>query len=285
VCSSDLAEDDLRALRAVRFAARLGFEIEATTREAITQHAGELLGISRERIGDELRAMLLHSSRTRAVSLIHELRLDGPVLTLPGNEDGDGGGGERLGSVFLGGCPEECEPMTALAAWIADRLMVTRGGSLDGLPGVLADESGDTVRTLRRALVLSNDETDALGGVLRGVGTLTDAWSGLRPALQKRAATSDWFGRAMVLVRAGWPEIADSVRTRVDELSRTPSGLSPTPLATGDDLIAAGMRPGPAFKGWLDEAYNLQLEGELTSQVAAIARIEQWASKSGTESE
>jgi len=54
-----LAEDHLRALRAARLAAKLGFEIEPNTAVAIREHASELKGVSRERIGDEIRMMLL----------------------------------------------------------------------------------------------------------------------------------------------------------------------------------------------------------------------------------
>ena len=52
------AEDHLRLLRAVRFAARFGFEIEPATAEAIRSLASRVKGISPERIGDELRLML-----------------------------------------------------------------------------------------------------------------------------------------------------------------------------------------------------------------------------------
>src|SRR6185295_3565334 len=75
-----LEEDHLRALRAVRLAAKLGFEVETGTRVAITAHASELAGVSRERIGEEVRRMLLHPERARAVAILNELALDGPVL-------------------------------------------------------------------------------------------------------------------------------------------------------------------------------------------------------------
>src|SRR5205823_4297764 len=54
-----LREDPLRLLRAVRFAARLGFEIDAPTSMAIQQSASALASISRERVRDELEKTLL----------------------------------------------------------------------------------------------------------------------------------------------------------------------------------------------------------------------------------
>ena len=47
-------EDALRVLRAVRFAARMGFSVEAATQEALVACAPELTYIAQERIGQEL---------------------------------------------------------------------------------------------------------------------------------------------------------------------------------------------------------------------------------------
>jgi len=51
-------EDALRIMRAVRFAAQLGFTIEEKTREAIKAHAGELSMVSVERIEAELTKLI-----------------------------------------------------------------------------------------------------------------------------------------------------------------------------------------------------------------------------------
>jgi len=56
-------EDHLRMLRAIRFAARLGFDIEPSTFHAIRMHAGRLEDISTERIMGECRSILTHPSR------------------------------------------------------------------------------------------------------------------------------------------------------------------------------------------------------------------------------
>src|SRR5688572_17117161 len=78
-----LAEDHLRALRAVRFTARLGFALDPATADAVRQHAAELRGVSRERIGEEVRRMMGHPSRARAAELLAQLGLDVPVLEEP----------------------------------------------------------------------------------------------------------------------------------------------------------------------------------------------------------
>ena len=50
-----LAEDHLRALRAARLAAKLGFHLDEGTAGAIRRHAADLQGVSRERVGEEIR--------------------------------------------------------------------------------------------------------------------------------------------------------------------------------------------------------------------------------------
>ncbi len=52
------SEDALRVLRAVRFACRLGFEIESATQAALREAAPTLAGVANERIGTELRGIL-----------------------------------------------------------------------------------------------------------------------------------------------------------------------------------------------------------------------------------
>src|SRR5690606_8672079 len=81
------AEDYLRMLRAVRFAARLNSRLERRTAEAIRCHAAKLTGISRERIGMEVAAMhgpgVTCTRRARAAALVQKLTLDAPTLNEP----------------------------------------------------------------------------------------------------------------------------------------------------------------------------------------------------------
>ncbi|HEX2514808.1 MAG TPA: HD domain-containing protein [Chloroflexota bacterium] len=68
-------EDPLRMLRAVRFAAQLGFEIEVGTRDAIRRGASSLERISRERIADELTRTLVSPRPALGVRLATDLGL------------------------------------------------------------------------------------------------------------------------------------------------------------------------------------------------------------------
>ena len=55
----------------------------------------------------------------------------------------------------------------------------------------------------------------------------------------------------------------------VAALART--GLAPDPLVGGDDLLEAGMPPGPSFRMILDRVYDAQLEGRLQDRESALA--------------
>jgi poly(A) polymerase len=50
-----------------------------------------------------------------------------------------------------------------------------------------------------------------------------------------------------------------------------PDVLNPPPVITGEDLIALGMPPGPAFKRILDAVREKQLDGELRTKDEALA--------------
>ena len=73
--SSRFDEDPLRLLRAPRFAAQLGFEIEPATAHAIAQQAPTLARISRERIRDEFTKLLMAQYPARGLRLLVDFGL------------------------------------------------------------------------------------------------------------------------------------------------------------------------------------------------------------------
>ena len=70
-----MREDPVRMLRAVRFAAKLGFEIEPATRAAIERHREDLLNASVPRVVEEIYRALGITAAARAFELMHELAL------------------------------------------------------------------------------------------------------------------------------------------------------------------------------------------------------------------
>ena len=67
-------EDPVRMLRAVRFAAKLGFEIDPHTREPINKHADLLANVPRARLFDEMLKLLMSG---HAVESVRRLRHEG----------------------------------------------------------------------------------------------------------------------------------------------------------------------------------------------------------------
>jgi len=245
-----LAEDHLRALRAARLAAKLGFEVDPRTADAIRRHASELTGVSRERVGEELRKMLTHPTRARAVRLIEDLALDGPVA-------GPRPAPMRVG--MLAGLPADAGFETALAAWAMER----------GVPEEPAHARALVARW-RESMCLSNDERALFEHTLLALIQIRKEWEGLGVAARKRAAVKPGFAGALAVVGTFDPGLAAAVRAEVSRLEATPSGLAPPPLVTGDDLIASGFKPGPKFKAVLDGVYDAQLEGRVVDQSAGL---------------
>ncbi|GAB5497438.1 MAG: CCA tRNA nucleotidyltransferase [Phycisphaerales bacterium] len=232
-----LAEDHLRALRAVRFAARFDCQIDPATASAITEHAGDLAGVSVERIGQEVRRMLSHASRARAVELLADLDLERAIFGVHGDSSRARLSGLEAGADF------PC----AMAAWIIDR---------QGFEG--------KTRLYRDALCLSNTEHDAIDATIGIARDLQGDWLDQSVAFQKRLAARAEFAPALACVAAADLALADRIAARVDELRASPAGLAPQPLLTGEILISMGFQPGPAFKVVLSEVYDAQLEGRIS---------------------
>jgi poly(A) polymerase len=241
-----LREDALRMLRAVRFAARFEFAIEGGTGEAIRAAAGDLRGVSRERIGQELKWMLSHPNRAVAAWELQYLGLDGAVLEEPCLTAAP----RRLGRLAA-----DAPYATALAAWLLDR----------------ADEAPDLIEHARRwsrSLLLSNADRDALCRTLEIHQALTGPWPQLGVAGQKRLAARPDFEQALAVLKAGDNQAFVDVRRQVETLARTQ--IAPPPLISGEDLIGLGLTPGPLFKRVLDSVYDAQLEGSLGEKAEAL---------------
>jgi len=46
---------------------------------------------------------------------------------------------------------------------------------------------------------------------------------------------------------------------------------------SGQDLIEAGLKPGPMFRRWLDEVYDAQLEGRVADRESALTALHRLA--------
>jgi poly(A) polymerase len=246
-----LHEDRLRALRAARFAARFALTIDPGTEAAVRRIAHDLTGVSRERIGNEVRRMLLHSSRARAVDLIESLGLAPSVL----GESAPAGD-----HALLRALPVTAGFAESLAAWMLGRLA--------------SDTSPARQRRWREALILSNEESDLLAAILSLRPRIAGTWVGGDRAVRKRLAAAPGFAGAMAILRAEHHPVVVTVDADLPALRA--EGIQPAPMVTGDDLVAMGMSPGPAFRPMLDRAYDLQLNGGFSDRDAALATVREW---------
>jgi poly(A) polymerase len=250
-----LREDRLRMLRAVRFAARFAFELDADTADAIRTGAEKLQGVSRERIGQEVRRMFMDANRAVAAWEMQYLGLDQVVLM----EDHSNVAPTRVGRL-----PDRIAYPTVLTAWLLDR-----HESIS--PGLAALQS--VAGRWGQALVLSNAELLAVQRCLEAYVALRDNWETLGVARQKRLAAQVDFDQALAVYQTTDRSGFINVKRRVQFLAE--SELAPEPILTGRDLIAAGWSPGPHFGQILDAVYDSQLEGHISEHEQALALVQQ----------
>jgi poly(A) polymerase len=265
------AEDYLRLLRAVRFASRLGFEIEPQTAAGIIDHAAHLPRISPERIADELRRMLTVPTRTTAWALLWDLQLLPHIFRqLPVSGQGSFDPSKTLFSGL-----RELPAISfglALAVAVMDYRWQRENHPEDVRPWLNKSAVNKSVRAMRQSLKISNEESDDLEGTLNGVQILlADPEPGVAGKKRFLATGTAANSTAMLdaLSRMGLHvERIQKVQTDLEELAKTE--FAPTPLISGDDLTSAGAQPGPVFKRALDSAYDAQLEGRVTTRDAAL---------------
>ncbi|GMV98020.1 MAG: poly(A) polymerase [Phycisphaerae bacterium] len=250
------AEDHLRLLRAARFAARLGFQIEASTAEAVRAHAADLVRISPERIREELEKMLAHPARARAFALMADLNL---LMHLwPRAEWSD-----RQIEVcrrVLTELPPSCGFIPALAALLHDR-------------------SAEHVQHVTRALRCSNHEIALARWLVQQQARMPD-FAAFTPADARKIRAHPGFDDLLLIHRAvctatGRPRTGLAAAERLRD-ALTADQATPPPFITGEDLIDKGLKPGPRFKDILNRLYDAQLNGQLTSRDAALKQLQQY---------
>ena len=246
-----MEEDRLRLLRAVRFAATLAFDLAPATAEAVRSRADGLPSVSGERIGQEMRRVLVDPNRVRGVELLRDLDL----------------------------LPQVAPAVAAAAADLPRTFRVLAAlGENTTFPLALAafslgvGDAGEPVRRWR----LSNAEAQRAGDLLTDADALHD-FAALPLHRKKRLLARDHAADLIAFTRA--VRIADDEPTADADAAAAflrdtpPADLAPPPLLTGADLIAAGRKPGPMFKRMLDAAYDAQLDGEVTMTAEALAFV------------
>lgn len=259
-----IAEDKLRMLRAVRFAAAFDFELDEKTREAIQRRAGEIHVVSAERIAEEMRKMLVCDGRSRAVRLFLETGLAAAVLPelVPTSEPGWRQLHDSLDVLTLLKNPGF--PL-ALAALLIDRV-----------------QSAGAERICQR-WKLSNKETNRVHWLVEHRDAIRDArrrpWSEIQPVLVADGAEDLLaIGEAEATLGKG---AAGDVAWCCEQRARPWHELDPPPLLTGDDLKQQGLKPGPIFSVLLDRVRKAQLDRKIETAQQALDFVDQFLEEQG----
>jgi poly(A) polymerase len=274
-----IAEDRLRMLRAVRFAARLGFAIEPATRAAIQSAAATINDIAAERIGEEIVKILTEGGARHGFELLRETGLLEPVLPEIARLEGVAQSPEYHpeGDVFthtlllLGQLPARASETLALGALLHDVAKPLCVGEKDGRitfyghPSVGADMAVAICRRLRRSRAVWERVAYLVKNHLRLVQAPE-----MRLATLKKMLREDGFDELLVLARMDamasnrdftYVEFCERARA---EMSR--EVVRPPRLLGGDDLQALGYVPGPLFSDILRALEEAQLEGQIQSR-------------------
>lgn len=251
-------EDKLRVLRAVRIAARFGLEIDSDTLAAARRIAPQITVVSAERIADELRKLLTHPNRGRGVRLLGEFGLVDPVLpelclTEPT---------ARLVEALDGPTWPHPEPVSFPLAFAA----------------LLYDLGKQTVGAIADRLRLSTAEKVRSAWLVEHRHYLLDAPT-MRRSVLKPILFHPGIGELLALHRAE-AVACDHGQEHVEFCERMlretpPEELDPSPVVTGDDLIAMGLKPGRDFKRLLDAVREAQLEGRVRTKEEGLKLVEQ----------
>lgn len=232
-------EDGLRIMRVARFAARFGYDVHRDTMEAMRENLDTLRKVSKERISDELSKTLMATFPHRGLDIL--LRTEALQVA----------------------CPLLCKD----GLWRRHGIECVYGGALEtrlaflysNLPSSVAQEELTNLK-------FSTKE-------IKRVIFLLDLREKYEPF--RKARSVERYKAFMAVIKNQSPDpweytfeefkkfvrAEDSAsKERIESFSEI-TVLSRKELQiNGDDLIAAGMQPGPQIKKALDACYQAVLE-------------------------
>jgi tRNA nucleotidyltransferase (CCA-adding enzyme) len=298
-------EDPLRVLRAAQFAARFGLDVDDGTVARCRALAPELPTLPRERVGEELKKLLLKGVWP-SVGLSF-LRRAGVVAALF----------PELQALI--GCAQEAEWHPEGDVWTHTLLVVDEAARLArdlddderfvvvlgalchdlGKPATTVFEDGRIrsrdheargeapTRAFCDRLAVAHDVVDAVVATVKDHLKPFQLWRdrdkiqdsavrrlALRVPLERlvRVATADHFGRTTVEALAHDDEAGAWLLDMAHRLAV--KDAAPRPLLQGRDLVARGVKPGPQMGALLKESFEAQLDGRFSDVDGARAWLD-----------
>jgi len=278
-------EDHLRMLRAVRFAARFGFDIEPVTMAAIQKLHHRIARVSAERIRDELVRILTEGQPRRGFELLDASGLLGDILpevaAMKGVEqppefhpEGD----VWIHTLLMLEGLRSPTPTLALGVLLHD---VGKPGTFRVAERIRFDghvELGEEIaRGILTRLKFSNADIDQVIALIANHMRFKHVPE-MRDSTLKRMLRMDRFEEHLELHRLdcasshGHFENYEFAKAKFEE--SPPEVLRPARLLTGNDLIEAGYRPGPDFGRMLEAAEDAQLESKIHTKQEALELVQ-----------
>jgi poly(A) polymerase len=282
------AEDHLRLLRAVRFAAQLDFQIEPETFAALKSLAPKIQVISAERIRDELLKLFRPPHAARGLELLRESGLLEQILpeihaTIACEQSPDY---HPEGTVYqhillmLKELPPDAAPELPWAALLHD-VAKPATASRDAQTGAIHFYGHEKIgaqmaETILQRLKFPRKQTDEIATAVLHHMQFKDV-KDMRKSTLRRILMRETFPLELELHRLDCLgshrrlDHYDFMREQERELQNQPE-IRP-PLLTGDDLQSLGMKPGPDMGALLAEVREKQLSDELKTPAEAM----EWA--------
>ena len=284
-------EDHLRLLRAVRFAARLGYTIAPKTRAAMAEMAPLIHHTSAERVRDELVKILTEGGAPTAFDLLDETGLLEAILpevaAMKGVEqpkafhpEGDVFAHTRLMLECLAKIPKP-SPTLAMGVLLHDVGKPKTQTFADRIRFNFHHKVGARMsEVICRRLRFSNTETARIAWLV-GQHMRVAGIPKMRESKRKRFVREPGFDELLELCRLDCLashrdcSIIEWIQAYCAQLG--PEGMRPAPLLRGGDLIEMGYTPGPLFSEILRSVEDAHLEGHLEDTGAARAYVrEHW---------
>jgi len=281
------AEDHLRLMRAIRFAAGLGFRIEPDTWTALRHAAPALSRISSERIQEELLKTLTQAGAAAALDLLEASGLLAVFLPEASAMVGvpQPSAYHPEGDVFRHVClmfEKACYPLSpslAMAVLLHDIakppcFRIRDRIRFHGHAELGSAMAGRIMARLKFSQDLTRQVSEMVAHHLQFMHVPK-----MRLSTLKRFLRLENFAEHLELHRldcaASHGELQNYDFCRA-QLSALPAEtISPPLLVSGRDLIDLGLAPGPLFKQILEEVETLQLEEKLSERAEALEFVRQ----------